>query len=228
MSSPAPDRIDEPERQPILNAPPLAVLLALSMPALYLLQERMPELTRLGAFYTRDLGEGRWTGLFTAMLLHQGWPHVAMNALGALTFAAPVARLMRGGKGVIVFLLLYVLCGVVAALGFGLVHRAEDIGMVGASGAVFGLIGASTRLIGTRGWVRPLLDRQVLTMAAAWMAANAVFGLIGFAPGAEGAQIAWEAHAFGFLAGILAIGPLGRLFTQQRFASRPDLGDPVG
>lgn len=227
MQSPPPP-VGQAGRQPILNAPPLAVALALSMPALYLLQERMPELARQGAFYTRDLDDGRWTGLFTAMLLHQGWAHVAMNALGALTFAAPVARLMRGGRGVAAFFFLYVLCGVMAALGFGLVHRGEDIGMVGASGAVFGLIGASTRLIGTRGWVRPLFDRQVLTMAAAWMMVNAAFGLIGFAPGAGGAAIAWEAHAFGFVTGILVIGPLGRMFTRDMFASGPDLSDPVG
>ena len=31
-------------------------------------------------------------------------------------------------------------------------------------------------------------------------------------PGAEGARIAWEAHAVGFFVGFLAIGPLGRMF----------------
>jgi membrane associated rhomboid family serine protease len=44
------------------------------------------------------------------------------------------------------------------------------------------------------------------------MAVNAVTGLIGYAPGAEGARIAWEAHAVGFVVGFIAIGPLGRLF----------------
>jgi membrane associated rhomboid family serine protease len=44
------------------------------------------------------------------------------------------------------------------------------------------------------------------------MAANLIVGLIGLAPGAGGASIAWEAHAFGFLVGIVLIGPLGRWF----------------
>ena len=35
---------------------------------------------------------------------------------------------------------------------------------------------------------------------------------IGLAPGAEGARIAWEAHAVGYVVGFLAIGPLGRMF----------------
>ena len=39
-----------------------------------------------------------------------------------------------------------------------------------------------------------------ITTSIAWMGINAVVGLIGFAPGAEGARIAWEAHAFGFVA----------------------------
>ena len=51
----------------------------------------------------------------------------------------------------------------------------------------------------------------MIQAAIAWMAVNAVVGLIGYAPGAGGAGIAWEAHAVGFVVGILAIGPLARL-----------------
>ena len=47
------------------------------------------------------------------------------------------------------------------------------------------------------------------------MLVNLLIGLVGFAPGAEGARIAWEAHAFGFLFGILVIGPLGRWFAPR-------------
>jgi membrane associated rhomboid family serine protease len=93
---------------------------------------------------------------------------------------------------------------------------------------VFGLIGAATRLLGGRGRVLPLTDGGVIRSAIAWMGVNAAIGLIGFAPGAEGARIAWEAHAFGFLFGILAIGPLARVFARpdERFDSIPDRSDP--
>jgi membrane associated rhomboid family serine protease len=101
---------------------------------------------------------------------------------------------------------------VIAALGYGLVHWGSTEPMVGASGAVFGLIGAATRLMGGRGRLLGLFDRRVIGASIAWMAVNAVTGLIGYAPGAEGARIAWEAHAFGFVAGLLLIGPLARAF----------------
>ena len=54
--------------------------------------------------------------------------------------------------------------------------------------------------------------------------------LIGLAPGVEGAQVAWEAHAFGFLTGLLLIGPLAKAFGAPRpaFASYVGMGDPRG
>lgn len=217
-----------PAREPIFHAPALAVLLAVSMPALYFLQERAHDYWLGLAFAPVDLQEGRYAGLFTSMLVHGGWVHVLMNAVAALTFGAPVARLFGGGIGVGAFLGLYIVSGVAATLGYGLVHLGSSDLLVGASGAVFGLIGAATRLLGGRGRVLPLKDRAVIGAAAAWMGINAVVGLIGFAPGVEGARIAWEAHAFGFLFGILAIGPMARLFARpdEGFASRGRLGDP--
>jgi membrane associated rhomboid family serine protease len=47
-------------------------------------------------------------------------------------------------------------------------------------------------------------------MVGVLFAINALVGLIGYAPGVEGARIAWEAHAVGMIAGYLAIGPLFR------------------
>jgi membrane associated rhomboid family serine protease len=198
------------------------------MPALYFFQERAHDYWLGLAFAPADLQEGRYAGLLTSVLVHGGWVHVLMNAVAALTFGAPVARLFRGGVGVGAFLTLYVASGVVATLGYGLVHYGSGDLLVGASGAVFGLIGAATRLLGGRGTVLPLTDRSVIGAAVAWMGVNAAVGLIGFAPGVAGATIAWEAHAFGFLFGILAVGPMARLFVRpaERFASRSGLGDP--
>ena len=225
-----PDRFaGPPPRERIFNAPLLAVLLAASMPALYVLQERSRDNWLGLAFAPIDLGEGRYGGLFTSMLVHGGWVHALMNAVAALTFGAPVARLFRGPAGAGVFLALYICAGIFATLGYGLVHLGSPDPLVGASGAVFGLIGAATRLLGGGGRVLPLTNRSVITTSIAWMGINAVVGLIGFAPGAEGARIAWEAHAFGFLFGILAIGPLARLFARpdERFDSSGGLGDPL-
>ncbi|OYW35679.1 MAG: rhomboid family intramembrane serine protease [Brevundimonas sp. 12-68-7] len=218
-----------PPRERIFNVPLVALSLGASMPALYWFQERAHTYWLELAFRPVDLAEGRYAGLVTSMLVHGGWAHALMNAVGALTFGAPLARLFGGGTGVGVFLALYIVSGAAATLGYGLLHWGGLDPLVGASGGVFGLIGAASRLLGGRGRVLPLTDGGVIRSAIAWMGVNAVIGLIGFAPGAEGARIAWEAHAFGFLFGILAIGPLARVFARpdERFDSAAGTGDPV-
>ena len=209
-------RSPRPPREKIFNAPFLPLLIAASMPVLFYLQERLPDQGLSMAFVPAALWRGEWLGLFTSMLLHGGWAHVTMNAVGALAFGAPVARLMERGPGPLVFILFYIASGAVAALGYGLVHPDSASPLVGASGAVFGLIGAATRLMGGQGRVLPLFSPMVLKASAAWMVVNLIVGLIGMAPGADGARIAWEAHAVGFVFGIIVIGPVGGWFAARR------------
>ncbi|HYD28234.1 rhomboid family intramembrane serine protease [Brevundimonas sp.] len=221
---------DQPSREPVLKAPLVALLLTASLPILFWLQERSPDGGLSLAFTPASLWRGDWwPGILTSMFLHANWGHVAMNAMGVFAFAPPVARLMPGTRGVVGFLTFYLATGLVSAIGYGLVHPDTFHPLVGASGAVFGLMGAALRLLGRRdGSLRPLVDRRFLVMAAVIMAVNAGAGLIGLAPGAEGARVAWEAHAFGFFAGVLLIDSWLRLFGSRRtsFDSPPDLRDP--
>jgi membrane associated rhomboid family serine protease len=218
-----------PAHEPVFNAPILAVLVGASMPVLFFFQQRLPDGGAAWAFSPADLAEGRFGGLFTSMLLHGGWAHALMNAAGAVVFGAPVARVLSGARGVLAFFILYIGAGVLSALGYGLVHWGSNDALVGASGAVFGLIGAAMRLLGGKGRVLALTDPRLIQTSMAWMAVNLITGLIGLAPGVTGARIAWEAHAFGYLVGVLAIGPLVRWFgnTNPAFDSKPRLGDPV-
>lgn len=206
------------------------MILAAALPILFWLQTRLPDGGLSLAFSPASLWRGDWwPGLLTSMFLHAHWSHVAVNALGVFAFAPPIARLMPGGRGVAGFLAFYVATGLVGTAGYALVHPDTFDPLVGASGAVFGLTGAALRLLGRRdGSLRPLRDRRFLIMAAVIMAVNAAAGLIGLAPGAEGARVAWEAHAFGFIAGALLISPWVRLFGSRRtsFDSPPDLRDP--
>lgn len=222
--------LTQPPAERILNAPAVAVLVAGSMPALYLIQERLPDQGLSLAFRPSSLWTGEWwPGLLTSMFVHGGWAHVAMNAVAALAFGPPVARLAGGARGAVAFLLFYVACGLVATGGYGLIHPDSYDSLVGASGAVFGLMGGALRLLGRRDQrLRPLGDRRFLTPAAVIMAVNAAAGLAGLAPGMEGARIAWEAHAFGFVCGALLIGPWAKAFGSRGapFASSADLGDP--
>lgn len=227
----SPSLTDQPPER-ILNAPLVAVLTAASMPVLFWIQLRLPDGGLGLAFRPASLRDGDWwPGLLTSMFVHGGWAHVAMNAVAALAFGTPVARLLSGPAGVFGFFALYIVCGLIAAGGYGLVHPDSYDALVGASGAVFGLMGGAIRLLGRRdGRLRRLGDRGFLATAGAIMAVNAGAGLIGLAPGAEGARIAWEAHAFGFVAGALLIGPWAQLFGRPNpgFDSPPDLRDPHG
>jgi membrane associated rhomboid family serine protease len=197
----------------IFNAPLAPLLVALSMPVLFFLQERLPDEGLRWAFFPDTLATGGWwPGVLTSMILHGGWAHALMNAGFAIAFGPPIARLFSGAKGGFIFFAYYIVCGLAGTLGYGLVHLGSDAPMVGASGAVTGLLGGAIRLLGTNGRLRPLTDPRVLSTSIVILILNAVTGLIGFAPGAEGAGIAWEAHAFGFVAGLLLIGPLARWF----------------
>lgn len=214
----------------MFNAPLVAVGVAVSMPVFYWLQTRLPDGGLSLAFRPSSLWDGGWwPGVLTSMFVHGGWPHVAMNAVLGLAFGTPVARLMPGAKGAAGFLAFYIVCGLLATAGYGLAHPASYDALVGASGAVFGMMGAALRLLGRKsGKLRSLTDKRFLTPAAAIMAVNVVVGLLGFAPGMEGARIAWEAHAFGFVAGALLIGPWASVFRArpEAFDSPPDLRDP--
>jgi membrane associated rhomboid family serine protease len=214
----------------VFNAPLVAVAVALSMPVLFWFQLRLPDAGQSLAFRPSSLWDGEWwPGLLTSMFIHGNWPHAGMNAVLGLAFGAPVARLMVGPKGALGFFAFYIVCGLLAALGYALVHPGEYGGLGGASGAVFGLMGAALRLLGRKsGKLRSLTDKRFLTPATVIMAINAAVGLLGFAPGMEGMRIAWEAHAFGFVAGALLIGPWSRLFyaRPEAFDSPPDLRDP--
>ena len=105
-----------PSREPVFNAPILALLLAGSILGLYWLQSGPDEMAlsyEYGLIPAR-MADGAYLGLVTHLLVHGGWMHAIMNAVGALAFAAPVARLMGGLKGLIGFLSLYIVCGVIA------------------------------------------------------------------------------------------------------------------
>lgn len=164
-----------------------------------------------------DLEEGRTVGLFTSLLIHGNWGHAALNAIGAFTFGVPVARLFGLSlPRAVAFFVFYVLCGVLAGWGYALLHPGSPVVLVGASGAVSGLMGAAARLLEGRGRLGPVFSRTTVGMGAAWIAVNLLVGLVGFAPGSGGQLVAWEAHIAGFFAGVLLIGPWAALFARRR------------
>jgi membrane associated rhomboid family serine protease len=76
--------------------------------------------------------------IFISMFLHGGWLHILGNMLYLWIFGNNIEEAM----GHVRFTLFYFVCGVAAALTMGFVDRASVVPMVGASGAISGVLGA--------------------------------------------------------------------------------------
>ena len=203
-----------PAREPLFNVPWTILVLCLGLIGLYEIQTLTISETALDGLgvSAAALRAGRWSTLFTAMFLHESWPHVLVNALSAFAFGPPTARLMGlGPRGAASFFAFYLTCGLLAGLGFVALNLNNADAAVGASGAISGLVGAASRLIDGRGRIGPMLGRTVIGMGLAWNVANYLFGATGLTPGAGGAPVAWQAHLVGYVAGVLLIGPFARL-----------------
>ena len=203
-------------REPLTRAPWPAVVLALSIIALFTIQSAtgpVEDWNERFGLRPADLASGRPTGLLTALWSHANWAHAGMNAIFALAFGAPVARLFGlSARGVALFVLFYLVGGVIASLGFAAVHGRDDILLVGASGAVSALTGGAARLIGAPGAgpggrLAPFGSASVIGMTFAFVSTNLILGVAGLDLGQGDAPLAWEAHLAGYAAGLFLVAP---------------------
>lgn len=79
-----------------------------------------------------------WLSILTSMFMHGGWMHLLGNMLFLWVFGDNVEDILGRWK----YILFYLLCGVMAALAQYAVHPDSRVPMVGASGAIFGVMGA--------------------------------------------------------------------------------------
>jgi membrane associated rhomboid family serine protease len=148
--------------------------------------------------------------VLTSMFLHAGWLHLAGNMLYLWVFGDNIEDRM----GRLRFLLFYLVCGVAAVFAQALPAPETRVPMIGASGAISGVLGAYLLLF-PRARVRVLVlvpmgfILRVIRMPAVWVL-GLWFGvqLIAslMAPESEGG-VAFRAHLGGFVAG-LALAPL--------------------
>ena len=198
-----------PAAEPMFNAPAPVVAVVASILLPYLVQSRLTDpdaMVGALALVPAEVAQGRVWPLLSVVVVHGSWLHAILNALGALAFGAPVARWL-GVRADLRFVLFYLLCALISSLGYVLLHWAQAGVLVGASGAISGLMGASSRLLDGRGRLAPFASRTVIGMAAAWLVINALMAMNWIDAGTGGAPIAWEAHLFGYAAGLLLIGP---------------------
>ena len=157
------------------------------------------------------LADGRFETLLTSMLSHAGLVHLVVNLSALSSFSARLTpHLGFGVRGGWLYAVLLGLSGLAGGLMFLAVHPFGDIPMVGISGAICGLWGATLRLPPERGWaLAPLFSRQVVWGARQFAISNAIifaiiFALVFLSGGGVGG-LAWEAHLGGFLFGLLAV-----------------------
>lgn len=212
---------DEPlgaQREPFLGAgaPWPAVAVALIILGGYAMQTLGPDeriILRWGFSPIGSLATGHWETLVTAIFLHGGWSHALMNAAFGFVFSVPLARFYGlGWRGLLAFLLFYLVGGAAANLGYGLIHSHIIGPVIGASGTVSALAAASARITAGGGkQVGPINSPLVIGMGVGWLIINLLVAIVGFAPGAGGATVAWEVHLIGFAAGLFLVKPLARL-----------------
>jgi len=224
------------ERQPIVNAPGIVVGLLALFVAIHLLRTQLltevqdASLIELLAFIPARLssigpeiyggGTAAFTQFATHAFLHGDITHLLMNSAWFLAFGTSVAR----RTGAMRFLAFSLLCAIGGALCYLVFNIGSYNPMIGASGAISGLMGAAFRFLlpvlneadldGIAGETRqpPLLNlratfsnRRILAFIAGWTGLNILLawgasGLI------EGVSIAWEAHVGGFYTGLLTYG----------------------
>lgn len=147
-----------------------------------------------------------WVSVLTSMFLHAGWLHIIGNMLFLRIFGDNVEDAM----GPLRFILFYLLCGSVAALTQALMAPDSEVPMIGASGAIAGVLGAYLLLF-PRANVRVLLvffffirliNVPALLVLGLWFAIQLLSAAT--APAAAGGVAFW-AHVGGFLCGLLLL-----------------------
>jgi membrane associated rhomboid family serine protease len=152
------------------------------------------------------------------MFMHAGLMHLAGNMLFLWIFGNNI----EDELGKIRFITFYLLCGVIAALGHVFMDTGSEIPMVGASGAISGVLGAYLMLF-PKAKVKTLVFLGILITIVRIPAAFLLIFWLGIqiysnmASGNVGGGVAWMAHIGGFAAGMILILP----FKASLKPSRP-------
>ncbi len=158
----------------------------------------------------------------TSMFLHGGWAHV----LGNMWFLWIFGNNVEDSMGRVRYPIFYVLCGLAAAAVQIAVHPDSPVPMVGASGAISGVLGAylvlyprvRVNVLVPLGFFWPIIQVPAYAMLLWWIGIQVVSGLPELAAvhTRVSTGVAFFAHIGGFAAGLLLV----RLFANRRRVSR--------
>lgn len=147
-----------------------------------------------------------WIAMFTSMFMHGGWMHLLGNMLYLWIFGDNIEASL-GHKRYLVF---YLLCGVAAALAQGVAAPASDIPMVGASGAISGVLGAYLVLhprANIRVFVVLIIYVTIINVPAFIVLGLWIGGQLLSSAAVDAGQpgVAFIAHIGGFVAGAILV-----------------------
>lgn len=161
-----------------------------------------------------------WTSLITHVFAHGDVMHLLINSASLLAFASAIERRI----GTVRFLVFFAVCGIAGALAFLLLNPGLMAPMIGASGAISGMLGGVMRFFfttideqGIRGLSdrhahAPLerlnvamQDRRLMWVIGTFILMN-IAAQFGLGDPSRTGGIAWEAHIGGFLAGFFLFG----------------------
>jgi membrane associated rhomboid family serine protease len=241
------DEAQRPSYEPVFNLPPVVLVLigacvAIYAAGAYLLSPGAYNLLLQYAAFIPSrvaIDPTALVTLLTYAFLHGSIAHVAVNMIWLAAFGSPLANRL----GTTRFLAFWALSSASAAalywaffIGrYWLFKEWPPVVVVGASGAISGMMGAAARFAfridrsrgraAFSGAPLPiavcLRSRAVVTFLSIWLLINLLTGLARFTPGVDD-QIAWEAHIGGFLAGFFGID----WFDMRRRGPLPPLDPP--
>ena len=150
-----------------------------------------------------------WVTVFTSMFLHGGILHVAGNMLYLWIFGDNVEDRMGHGR----FLVFYLLCGVAAALAQTITAPDSVVPMVGASGAIAGVMGAyfvlypQSRVLTLLPWIFiQVVEMPAIFLLGFWFLMQLFSaGAIAVTSSSHGGGVAFMAHVAGFVTGVIGV-----------------------
>jgi membrane associated rhomboid family serine protease len=152
--------------------------------------------------------------IYSSMFLHSGITHLAGNMLYLWIFGNNIEDIL----GKFRFIIFYLVCGTLASLGHILTDLQSEIPMVGASGAISGILGAylilfpfaRVKTLVFLGFFITIIRIPSIILLIIWIMLQVFSGLV-FGDGG----VAWFAHIGGFVAGMLLILPFQNLSSDN-------------
>ncbi len=158
---------------------------------------------------------GEWMTILSSMFLHGGWFHIISNMWILFIFGDNIESRMGGFR----YLLFYLLSGIAAALLQTYILPTSTVPMIGASGAVAGVLGAYLVMFPNSRvaslvpifFIFTLVEIPAFIFLVFWFISQLYSGLFSLQGSAGG--VAWWAHIGGFLFGLFIASLFGRRRT---------------